>query len=226
MAPGPASTAAAAAAAAPPPSIRPGIGGGGGRPAIVMRIGPRHWGLLGLLVVASPAGGPGVHIGGGGGVVVLTPGVEALAPPVPGGPPGLPVVILPGAAPFRARSRVVSVVWLPPVAVAVAVAVAVGGGRVGGGLVGVAWGVGLVVGVFPGPEQVHGEHALCDQVVRGEAAGLEQDAGARAAVGRGGGDVVVARRRRRRGRGRTLGAAPLRVGRAARVARRGRGRGR
>lgn len=60
---------------------------------------------------------------------------------------------------------------------------------------------------------------MCDQVVRGEAAGLEQDAGARAAdVGEG--TVVVALRRRRG----PLGAAPLRLGRAALVARRGRRR--
>lgn len=82
-----------------------------------------------------------------------------------------------------------------------------------------------MIGVLPGPEKVHGEDALRDQVVRGEAAGLEQDAGARAAVAGGGdvgeGTVVVARRRRGRG---AVGAAPLRLGRAALVARRGRRR--
>jgi hypothetical protein len=80
-----------------------------------------------------------------------------------------------------------------------------------------------VIGVFPGPEDAHGEDALFDQVVRGEAAGLEQDVGARTPVG--GGDVgegivAVAQRRRRR----PLAAAPLWLGRAALVARRGRRR--
>ena len=54
---------------------------------------------------------------------------------------------------------------------------------------------------FPGPEHMLGDDALGDQVVRGEAAGLEQDA----VVG-GGGDVgvgIVAAPRRR--------GAPLRA---------------
>jgi len=59
----------------------------------------------------------------------------------------------------------------------------------------VAWG-GLVIGVFPGPEDVHGEDALFDQVVRGEAAGLEQDVGARTPVGDVGEEIIVVAPRR------------------------------
>jgi len=123
------------------------------------------------------------------GVVVLTPLVKAVAPPVPSGRlPCMHVVILPDAGPVPivpARSRIAAtaaVVYLSPAA----------GGRVRG-----AWGG----RVFPGPEHMLGDDALGDQVVRGEAAGLEQDA----VVG-GGGDVgvgIVAAPRRR--------GAPLRA---------------
>lgn len=65
-----------------------------------------------------------------------------------------------------------------------------------------------MIGVFPGPEQVFGEDALGDQVVRGEAAGLEQDGGGGGGdVGDGEGIFVVAARRG------ALGAAPLRAAR-------------
>lgn len=65
--------------------------------------------------------------------------------------------------------------------------------------------------VFPGPEHVLGDDPLVDQVVSGEAAGLEQDA-----VVSGGGDVGVG-----------IAASPWRRGaplRAALVTRGGRSR--
>lgn len=80
-----------------------------------------------------------------------------------------------------------------------------------------------MIRVLPRPEEVVGDDALGDQVVCGEAAGLEQDVGAltaflRAGVGDGdgGGNLLVSPWRR------PVGAAPQRWGRAALVARRGR----